>query len=393
MDNHVPLNRQFSPSTTNQKEAESDEMHSIFGHVEPKTWDDMERQFRCVILAEAGSGKTEELRYRASFLAEQGKPSFFIRIEDIKTDFYEAFEIGEETQFKEWLESTEEAWFFLDSVDEARLENPRTFEKALLRFAKGIKVAAHRAHIYLSSRPYSWRPRDDRRLLNKILFLATIQEEKNEENQKPEPQSALTIYTMLPLNEEKIRRFCTEREAKDIDRLLQEIERANLWSLAERPFDLEGILVKWAEDGVLGGRLELLRHNIDKRLRDDHNSDRVQRQPLNLEQAREGVRRLAAAVVLSGQAGLNVPDAAPMKLGIEAESVLADWDPRDVRALLERGVFNDIIYGAVRFRHRDVRELLAAEWFDSLLKTGNSRHSVEALFFREQYGEKVIAPR
>ena len=198
---------------------------------------------------------------------------------------------------------------------------------------------------------------------------------------------------MRPLDKERIRGFCVARAAKDIDRLLHEIERANLWSLAERPFDLEGILSKWAEDNALGGRLELLRHNIDKRLRDDHNTDRAQRQPLNMEQARQGARRLASAVFLTGKAGLNVPDATPVKPGIEAEIVLADWNPKDVRALLERGIFNDVIYGAVRFRHRDVRELLAAEWFDGLLKAGNSRHMVESLFFREQYGEKIVTPR
>ena len=354
----------------------------------------MDHEYRCVILAEAGAGKTEELRQRASLLASQGKPSFFIRIEDIETDFYKAFEIGGETQFQSWLQSTGEAWFFLDSVDEARLENPRAFEKALRRFAKGIERGAHRAHIYLSSRPYAWRPREDRRLLDEILFLAAPQEgEGSEEGQQAEPQSALTIYTMRPLDEERIRRFCVDRAAKDIDRLLHEIERANLWSLAERPFDLEGILAKWEEDNTLGGRLELLRHSIDKRLRDDHNSDRAQRQPLNMDRARQGARRLAAAVFLTGNASLNVPDAAPVKPGIEAEAVLADWDPKDVRALLERGIFNDVIYGAVRFRHRDVRELLAAEWFDGLLKAGNSRHTVESLFFREQYGEKIVTPR
>ncbi|MDD2468291.1 MAG: hypothetical protein PHI97_30290 [Desulfobulbus sp.] len=394
MESHVPLDRQFSPVPNSQEEAESNEILSIWGHVEPKTWDDLDQEIRCVILAEAGAGKTEELRHRASLLAGQGKPSFFIRIEDIETNFYEAFEIGEDTQFQTWLQSTEEAWFFLDSVDEARLDNPRTFEIALRRFAKGIKGGAHRAHIYLSSRPYAWRPRDDRRLLDEILFLAAPLEEGHDEaSQQSDPLSALTIYTMRPLDKERIRRFCVARGVDNIDRLLLEVERTNLWSLAERPFDLEGVLAKWAEDRVLGGRLELLRHNIDKRLRDDHSCNRAQRQSLNLERAREGARRLAAAVMLSGQAGLNVPDATPVKPGIDAESVLADWDPQDVRALLERGIFNDIIYGAVRFRHRDVRELLVAEWFKSLLKTGNSRYSVETLFFREQYEQKIIIPR
>ncbi|MGA8148215.1 MAG: hypothetical protein WB870_11660 [Gallionellaceae bacterium] len=391
IESHIPLERQFSPVPKSQEDAESDEILSVWGHVKPKTWDDMDSEYRCVILAEAGAGKTEELLQRASVLESRGNPSFFIRIEDIEADFYKAFEIGEEAQFQAWLQSTGEAWFFLDSVDEARLENPRAFEKALRRFAKGIERGAHRAHIYLSSRPYAWRQREDRRLLDDILFLTAPQESAGgEEGQQSEPQSALTIYTMRPLDKERIRHFCVARAAKDIDCLLHEIERANLWSLAERPFDLEGILTKWAGDNALGGRLELLRHNIDKRLRDDHNSDRAQRQPLNLERAREGARRLAAAVVLTGQAGLNVPDAATVKPGIEAESVLADWDPKDARALLERGIFNDIIYGAVRFRHRDVRELLAAEWFDGLLKSGNSRYSVEALFFHEQYAQRVF---
>jgi len=114
---------------------------------------------------------------------------------------------------------------------------------------------------------------------------------------------------------------------------------------------------------------------------------------LNLERAREGARRLAAAVVLTGQVGLNVPDATPVKPGIEAEIVLDEWDPKDVRVLLERGIFNDIIFGAVRFRNQDVRELLAADWFNGLLKSGNSRFAVEALFFRDQYGEKIVTPR
>jgi hypothetical protein len=393
-ENYVPLERQFSPVPHDQEETENDDILSVLGHAKPKTWDDLDREYRCVILAEAGAGKTEELRHRASVLASQGKPSFFIRIEDIEANFYNAFEVGEEARFQSWLQSMEEAWFFLDSVDEARLNNPKTFEKALRRFTNSIKRGAHRAHIYITSRPYSWRPKEDRRLLDNILFLPIQQEgQDSEESAQVGPQSALTVYVMRPLDEERIRCFCVARAAKDIDRLLHEIERANLWSLAERPFDLEGILAKWDEDNELGGRLELLRHNIDKRLLDDHNIDRAQRQPLNIEQARQGARRLAAAVILTGMPGLNVPDAAPVKPGIEAETVLADWDPKDVRTLLERGIFNDVIYGAVRFRHRDVRELLAAEWFDGLLKTGNSRHTVETLFFREQYGEKIVTLR
>ncbi|MDH5180179.1 MAG: hypothetical protein OEZ39_17140 [Gammaproteobacteria bacterium] len=394
MEEYVALERQFSPVAKTQEDVESEEALSLWGLSESKTWQDLDREFRVVILAEAGAGKTEELLQRASDLASQGRPSFFIRIEDIEVDFYNAFEVGNKTKFKDWLQSTEEAWFFLDSVDESRLENPGDFKKALRRFAHGIKEGAHRAHIYLSSRPYAWRPKEDRRLLDELLYLPALKEGGgSEEEQQSGPQSALTIYKMCPLDQERIRHFCMAREASDIDCLLREVDRTGLWNLAGRPFDLEGILAKWSDDGELGSRLELFHHNISKRLRDEHNSDRAQRQPLNLETAKDGARRLAAAVVLTGKAGLNVPDALAIKPGIDADSVLADWDPADVRALMERGVFNDVIYGAVRFRNREILELLAAEWFDKLLKTGNSRYSVETLFFREQYGEKIITLR
>lgn len=393
-DNYVPLRREFSTIHESDEKAEIDDTLSAWGHGEPTTWDDLESVFRCVILAEAGAGKTEEFRQQAAALSSKGNPAFFIRIEDIKEDFYTAFEVGTEDEFQTWLQSTEQAWFFLDSVDEARLEHPRTFEKAIRRFAKGLENAAPRAHIYLSSRPYAWRPKEDRRLLDSLLYLAPPPKKESEENGNNNvPQSALSVYIMRPLDKGRIKHFCLAREAENINQLLEDIARANLRSLAERPFDLEGILAKWAEDNTLGSRLELLRHNIGKHLRDDHNTDRLQRQSLNQVQAKEGARRLAAAVILSGKAGINIPDATPVKPGIEAEEVLSDWKPGDVRALLEHGIFNDVIYGAVRFRHREVRELLAAEWFDGLLKNGNSRHSVEALLFREQYGHGIVTPR
>ena len=82
-----------------------------------------------------------------------------------------------------------------------------------------------------------------------------------------------------------------------------------------------------------------------------------------------------------------------MQTGIDAEAVLFDWEPPDVRALLERGIFDDVVYGAVRFRHREVREFLAAGWFSDLLQKGHSRHEIEKLVFREQYGHRFVALR
>lgn len=210
---------------------------------------------------------------------------------------------------------------------------------------------------------------------------------------KKENESALNIYGLKPLDLDDIRQFARHYSAPEIEPLIIEIQRANLMEMASRPFDLETLLSKWEADGQLGSRLESLQHMVDVRL-DEIDPSRKQRQPLNKALARDGVRRLAAAVTLSGEAGVLVPDITHEKVGIDAEKVLADWhNPNDVRTLLERGIFNDILYGAVRFRHRDIRELLTAEWLYDLLQKGNSRRQIESLLFREQYGEKVVVPR
>lgn len=106
---YIPLDRQFSIISEDQEDLENNESLFSLGHSTLKIWADLEGEYRCVILAEAGAGKTEELRNRAKALSEQGRPSFFIRIEDIEQDFHEAFEVGTEDEFNAWLELTEEA--------------------------------------------------------------------------------------------------------------------------------------------------------------------------------------------------------------------------------------------------------------------------------------------
>ncbi|HUE93128.1 hypothetical protein [Pseudomonas sp.] len=398
----VPLIRHFSLVPRTDADSDEREVLSIWSGQKRTGWPELEQEFRCVILAEAGAGKSFEMEARAKHSEEQGRAAFFIRIEDIEDDFDEAFEIGSAESFQKWLSSEEDAWFFLDSVDEARLISARTFEKAIKRFASRIKSAQQRAHIYISSRPYAWRARTDRNLLEQCLpFKKTLSEEAGGDkgefdgdaaSEPVEQENALNVYLLEPLDEAGIRVFAGHRNTPKIDKLITELQRANLMSLAARPFDLEGILSKWEADQVLGGRLDLLRHSIDLRL-NEIDADRAQRQPINREKAKCGARVLAAAVILTGEPGIRIPDSTHPESGIDAEAVLGDWQPTEVRALLERGLFNDALYGIVRFRHREVRELLAAEWFLHQLRDGCSRHAIESLFFREQYGHLVIRPR
>ena len=396
-DEPVPLDRSFSAVLGSAGASDEQEVLEGWGLYEPKRWPHIDEGYRSVILAEAGAGKTFEMLARAYCLEEGGQFAFFIRIEDIGENFEDAFEVGSAKSFEQWLSSQREAWFYLDSVDEARLWHPKAFEKAIRRFAARIRDAQLRAHICIASRPYAWRPKADYELIKRHLpFEKRRTEPKGEISDvfKPagQPERLLPIYWLRPLDEKEIRRFAAHRSTPNIDGLMAELQRLNLLGLAARPFDLEGILDKWAADGALGSRSELLRYNIESRLKEPDPA-RLSQQFLSLEKAREGARTLAAAVILTGEAGIRVPDTTYEQKGIDAETVLADWSPRDVQDLLQRPVFDDAIYGAVRFRHREVREMLAADWLLELLEKGNARHKIERLIFREQYGEEFIAPR
>nr|WP_206747449.1 hypothetical protein [Vibrio lentus] len=80
MSKYIPLNRQFSPVSKDQKESEELEQSLNWGIGITESWDSLLCEYRCVVLAEAGAGKTIEFREKATLLVNEGKPSFFIRI-------------------------------------------------------------------------------------------------------------------------------------------------------------------------------------------------------------------------------------------------------------------------------------------------------------------------
>ena len=390
MNQFIQLNRKFSPIKSKQNLDVSNLDYSLAtASGEKKIWDNLLVEYRCIILAEAGAGKTKEFEECAKKIQAEGRYSFFIRIEDIDSEFFDAFEVGDESLFNEWLDSADPAWFFLDSVDEARLKDPRQFEKAIRRFAKKIKPAVRRCHIYISSRPYSWGFESDEKFLDKELYYG-ITDNKDESNSEEKVKSALKVFSLTPLNFDDIKFFCEIRSVENIPSFLNQIERYDLIGMAERPFDLDNIIDKWRKDSVLGSRTEIIKHNIQQRLTDRHS---ISRRPLNitLEKLQDGAQRLAAAVILTRKANISVPNSNLNIDNIDPIEILPDWNHEEILALLGCGIFNDIVYDAVRFRHRDIREFLAAQWFIKLLR-GDNRLEIESLFFREQFGERIVTP-
>src|SRR5262245_39142084 len=91
-------------------------------------WPELHEHRRVVLLAEASSGKSAEFRNQSDTLHATGHPAFFVTIEELADHGFEAaLEPDRAQAFARWRVGRNDGWFFLDSLDEARL-NRKSFE-------------------------------------------------------------------------------------------------------------------------------------------------------------------------------------------------------------------------------------------------------------------------
>nr|WP_225777697.1 hypothetical protein [Pseudomonas sp. Marseille-Q3773] len=404
----VPITRHFRliPDAYQKDDQPLGELWLGASRSENQTWEKLFTEYRVVILAEAGAGKTHELKWAAHHLRNQGKAAFFIRIEDLSDNFETAFEIGTAKEFSTWLSGTEEAWFFLDAMDELQLTEARGFEQAMHHFARQVWPASQRAHVYISSRPYAWRPQRDRALLEQLLpfssqttSLATSGDEDPAEDTDVAvdhytPQSAdaalpaLRLYQLTPLSDADVQLFAHHSGVPDAALFVAELERVNLTVLARLPFDLRDLIGSWNDVFELANRLTILQQSISRQL-----EDTIGKLP-TLTQTRlvEGVELLAIGVALTGRSSLQLQESAS-DAAIKPSTLLPDWSCAELEALLTCGVFGAPVYGEVRFRHREIRELLAARWISKRLGHEANRSEIESWIFRRQYEQTVLSVR
>ncbi len=353
-------------------------------------WHDVQDQYRVLVLADPGAGKTFEALLRARKLRERGRKAFFLRIEAIDESFPEAFEEGTSEEFLAWLASAEDAWFFLDSVDEAQLETPRSLERAIQVFGSRIHGARDRAHIFITSREDAWQALPDRTLVEQYLPFGSPPKKGREKAGRP-ADPMLKLYRLAGLSEDEIREFAAHYGVHDVSAFVEVLRRGNLMTLAERPFDLKALLRVWKSDRALGSRFDVLRRLVELELTPLFGT--VASASIDAVRVRGGIRALAGAVTLTGTSVICLPGGLHGRDRIDPRSLLPDWTEPELDALLRSGVFDDVVYTGVRFRHREVRELLCAEWANDLLGRDGGRERVERLFFRESYGEQVVVPR
>lgn len=404
----VPLTRHFRliPDAYQKDDLPLGELWLGSSHSENMTWKALFSEYRVVILADAGAGKTYELQGAANLLRSESKAAFFIRIEDLTEHFESAFEIGTAEEFTAWLSGKDEAWFFLDSVDERRLTEARAFEQALRHFAAQVGVASQRAHLYVSSRPYAWRPQRDRALLEELIPFAPqttsletsgsddsaedteVATENYTAQTTDDPLPSLRLYQLTPLSVSDIEIFAQHSGVSDCTEFLADLERGNLLSLAGLPFDLRDLISTWNAEHAFSNRLSILQQSIARQL------DQAVGVLSTLSRSRleEGAELLALSVVLTGRSSLWLHDGAS-DAAIKPDTLLQGWSCEELNALLACGIFGEPVYGEVRFRHREIREMLAARWIVRRLEVEANRSEIESWIFRRQYEQTVLSGR
>jgi len=409
---HIELDRTFWPLGDGEEyDPDTLRAKANFG-LNLMHWSDLLTMTRVVILAEAGTGKTHELREAARRFRREGKVAFFCHIEDLATDGLEkALSEGNVEEVRSWLAGDHSAWFFLDSVDEARLTNHRYFDKALRELAQALGYATSRAHIFITARVSDWRATSDFVLVKDTLppparrntvatqraeqDTATLDAETEVKPAEQDTQDDVQVVQLAPLTADQMRQFAAGQGVQDVAAFMAAITRADADIFAERPEDLLELIAYWNEHGSIGTHAEMIAFNIDKKLVEP-NPDRDEVRPLAQAKALEGAMLLAAALTLTRKNAILLPDRPvdPVRVAqaIEPKELLRDWDARDMQTLLDRPLFDEATYGRVRFHHRSVREYLTAQWLLHLLESGKSRRAVEGLLFAHRYGLDIVIP-
>lgn len=402
-DAFINLDRTFSKIPLNAGVSDDTDLSGRHNRHGELCWSDLLTHNRVILLSEAGSGKTAEIRNVACQLRSQGKTSFFLRIENVISDLEDAFEVGTFDEFDSWLASDTEGWLLMDSVDEARLNDPKDFERAIRKLGRLTQNVAALAHILITGRSTAWRAKTDLSICEKAFAFGPVARQTpsitvgdsedivQTEPSNTEPDTSFLLVTLDDIHDEQIDRFLSATGVQDIKAFRAAVERKEAWSLTTRPLDFLELVDFWLEHRRIGSRLELMKSSINRRL-EERDQDRAESRPIAPDRLREGVRLIAAATTLGQMSAIRVPDGETNKSGVPIRDVLTDWNDTESAALLNRPIFEPGIYGTVRFHHRTVREYLTAEWLHELIRGSGSRVKIENLFFCTQYGLEVINP-
>ncbi len=376
-------------------------------------WPDLLEKPYTIILAEAGGGKTEELRFQSQQIVDSGAIAFYMTVQSVAERGVErSLPPLEVERFRRWLGSDKVATFFVDSVDEAKLRFT-DIEQCLNGIAHELLGALSRCRFVYSCRGSDWDWERDvwmfKQFLSQIPALKKVdkedpligpvlrEQEENFDDQKSRPSNySFEIFRINDLDTSQQLALAQSAGINDEDSFFKEIQKNKLDRFVDRPKDLLDLVFYWNENGALGSRREVIEAVISNKLREIR-PGRPDQDKLSEERAREGAEIIAAAMVFGKTTSLlftddDLTEQDEENSPLNPKRLLPDWTEAEISSLLRRAVFAPSTFGRSRFHHRETQEYLAACWVHRLLERGWARETIKQLFFVDLYGSTTLIP-
>ncbi|HFD9402940.1 TPA: NACHT domain-containing NTPase [Salmonella enterica] len=420
MISYIAVDRRFYKASHPKEEIPEHLYADWFENHTTIDWNELLKYSRTVILADAGAGKTCEMKEQVRRLKQTGLFAFFIPIEALTDGTITELLIPDDaTRFRQWQAGTEEAYFFLDSVDELKLKGDK-FEKALRKFQQQIQDDAPRIKLFVTCRPKDWSDFDlsifeqwfpactqsetltpqysDK--YGKELLLDIISEWDNPPQTLPllygnEEQSEnyhqISCFYMRPMSNQQIRKFTEGSNVKNITQFLQRLYELDAEIFAGRPRDLITLIDYWNQYQKFDSTLELYEHDIRNKLTET--TERTEHILKSSSEIRIAVEKLALAISITHKRTISIaelPSSDPDSL--DPTRILTDWSLKEINSLLRLAIFDPATYERVRFHHRSVQEYLAACRLKYLTNKGMSVNERFSLLFSERYNISVVLP-
>lgn len=414
---HIELNRTFGKYTEPQHEDEDVDWYQHFtSNPRRLIWNDLHRANVTVVLGEAGIGKTAELRLQAARMKALGRPSFFIALNELATVDWELALEDELASYQAWLYGSQDGFFFLDAVDEARLQTHDDFKRAILAVRAAVAPNLQHTKVVISSRVTDWTELDVQRIVTTHLLkpinqararalettttkfskqpnLQVVRGEGSESFEASGSREELNVVTLDALSKEDAYRCARYYKLEDEAGFWSAVDEGDYEFMASRPLDLQWMVRLWNQRRVLGTYAELIEANIGERLREPNELYRHARRSLAEARLREGTTELAAAMEFGGIPFIAVRDAGALEGRVlDTFKVLDTWSPPNVQLLLTTAIFDEASFERVKFHHRSVREYLAAKWVDAKLVQGVPFRRLESLFVGRPSGVLTLIP-
>jgi hypothetical protein len=367
-------------------------------------WTELLQKRAAVILGETGIGKTFEFQHQAIRLQQEDKAAFFVPLNQIiSRESAQAVLDEQAPRFEAWRRSNDMGYFFLDAVDEARLNGPPSLQTALRAIRDILQPHLQRISFFVSSRVTDWNVPGVKETVEQTLFKPMCDTEASSvavestdtdtlevTSNKTASPIQLEVYCLDPLSEPDAKRYAEAHGAKPVDDFWQAVVEGGYEFMASRPLDLEWMAKQWVAHKNLGTYADLIETAITYRLRETNQNYVDSGAVLSPAQLREGAEQTAAACTFSGRPYVLVTACTLMDSAVDPAEALPDWTPLEHRRLLGTAIFDEETYGRVRFHHRAVREYLAACWVERRLRDGLPLTHALGLFIHAPYGDEVL---